>query len=195
MKKLIFAIATIGCLLGCTNKDKENAAIQKARQAAIDSVKYAGQRQRRIDSLEALTRESPQVITESPAMVSLSESPGKPQTHKVRGANPAPVVKTSQTINNTLTAPADNSVANATVAPATGGTVATAPEKKKGLNNAAKGAIIGLGTGAAAGAVIGKDNRVKGAVIGGVVGAVGGAVLDKRKQKKEAEQDSLKKIR
>ena len=48
---------------------------------------------------------------------------------------------------------------------------AKAPEKPKGLSQAAKGAIIGGVVGAGAGAVIDKKKRVRGAVIGGAAGA------------------------
>ncbi len=58
-------------------------------------------------------------------------------------------------------------------------------EKKKGWSAKAKGAVIGAGTGAAAGAIINKRNRAAGAVIGGVLGAGAGtgvgAVIDKKK--------------
>jgi outer membrane lipoprotein SlyB len=63
-------------------------------------------------------------------------------------------------------------------------------KKKKGINNTAKGALIGAGAGAVGGAIINKKNPGKGAVIGGVVGAGAGAVtgviLDKNKKKKDS---------
>ncbi len=62
-----------------------------------------------------------------------------------------------------------------------------APAKKKGWSSTAKGAVIGAGTGAVAGAIISKD-KGKGAIIGGLIGAgVGagaGAIIDKNKRKK-----------
>lgn len=202
MKKLILTLATVSCLVSCNNKDKHDALVQRARQAAIDSVEYANKQQRRIDSLEALTRTAPAstlIGLDHPAMVPLSEAPKRSTKKHTPVRSTSPSGTTPQTTSNqpqTQTSGAGN----ATVAPSTNGTAATpAPEKKKGLNNSAKGAIIGLGTGAAAGAIIGKENRGKGAIIGGVVGAiggaVGGAVLDKRKSKKAAEAakaDSLR---
>lgn len=63
------------------------------------------------------------------------------------------------------------------------------PAAKKGWSNTAKGAVIGAGTGAVAGAIISKD-KGKGAIIGGLIGAgVGagtGAIIDKNKKKKAA---------
>ncbi|MCP2044001.1 hypothetical protein [Pontibacter sp. HSC-36F09] len=68
---------------------------------------------------------------------------------------------------------------------------AEAQEKRTGWSPQAKGAVIGAGTGAAAGAIIHKRNRVVGGVVGGVAGgAVGygvGKVID-NKQKREAEE-------
>lgn len=55
---------------------------------------------------------------------------------------------------------------------------------KKGWSKAAKGAVIGGATGAAAGAVINKKNRAMGAVIGGVLGAGGGYVIGRDMDKK-----------
>ncbi|UOG75673.1 YMGG-like glycine zipper-containing protein [Hymenobacter tibetensis] len=72
-----------------------------------------------------------------------------------------------------------------------GGTLA-APEAaaqtatRKGWSKKAKGAAIGGGTGAVAGAVIaGKGDRGTGAVVGGAAGAVGGALIGRKKDKKK----------
>jgi Glycine zipper len=62
-------------------------------------------------------------------------------------------------------------------------------EKKEGWSKAAKGAVIGGVTGAAAGAVINKKNRVVGAVIGGVVGAAGGYGIGRTMDKKDGRID------
>ncbi|HSI89818.1 MAG TPA: glycine zipper 2TM domain-containing protein [Adhaeribacter sp.] len=64
-------------------------------------------------------------------------------------------------------------------------------EKKK-MSPVTKGAIIGAGTGAAAGAVIHKKNRVAGgivgAAVGGAVGAGVGKVVDNKQKQKAAEE-------
>lgn len=57
-------------------------------------------------------------------------------------------------------------------------------QQKKGWSKAAKGAVIGGGAGAIAGAVISKK-RVKGAVIGGVIGAGAGYIIGRSKDKKD----------
>ncbi|MBC8085341.1 MAG: glycine zipper 2TM domain-containing protein [Hymenobacter sp.] len=64
--------------------------------------------------------------------------------------------------------------------------VAAQTEPKKGWSNKGKGAAIGGGSGAVAGAVIaGKGDRATGAVVGGVAGAVGGALVGRKKDKKK----------
>lgn len=69
----------------------------------------------------------------------------------------------------------------------TNNTSANAPAtvQKKGWSKAAKGAVIGGVTGAAAGAVINKKNRAAGAVIGGAVGAGVGYGIGRAKDKKD----------
>jgi hypothetical protein len=64
-------------------------------------------------------------------------------------------------------------------------TPAPAETKKKGWSKAAKGAVIGGVTGAAAGAIINKKNRAAGAVIGGAVGAGVGYGIGRAKDKKD----------
>jgi YMGG-like Gly-zipper len=60
--------------------------------------------------------------------------------------------------------------------------------KKKGWSGTAKGAVIGAGTGAVAGAVIDKkhgEGAVVGGLIGAGVGAATGAVIDSKHKKKK----------
>lgn len=60
----------------------------------------------------------------------------------------------------------------------------TAPQRQ-GISKAAKGAMIGAGTGAVAGAIINKKNRGAGAVIGGVVGGAAGYGIGRSQDKKD----------
>jgi phage tail tape-measure protein len=59
-----------------------------------------------------------------------------------------------------------------------------AQQEKKGWSAKAKGAVIGAGAGAVAGAIIHKRQRGVGAVVGGVLGAGAGtgigAIIDKK---------------
>jgi hypothetical protein len=60
----------------------------------------------------------------------------------------------------------------------------TVTARKKGWSKAAKGAVIGGGSGAVLGAIVSK-NKVKGAIIGGVLGAGGGYAIGRGKDKKD----------
>jgi len=102
----------------------------------------------------------------------------KEQTEKTIVYRDKPAAKTdyipaTSTENTTI---ADN--ANTTEA-------APVTEKKKGWSKAAKGAVIGGVTGAAAGAIITKKNRAAGAVIGGAVGAGVGYGIGRAKDRKD----------
>lgn len=57
--------------------------------------------------------------------------------------------------------------------------------RKKGWSKAAKGAVIGGGSGAVIGAVVNKKNRAAGAVIGGAVGAGAGYGVGRSLDKKD----------
>lgn len=80
------------------------------------------------------------------------------------------------------TASSNNKVSNSNTT-STRNNSQTASTQKKGVSKAAKGAIIGGVSGAAAGAVIGKNG--KGAIIGGVIGAAGGYIIGRNKDKKD----------
>ncbi len=83
------------------------------------------------------------------------------------------------------TAPADGNTSTETASTST--PAAAAETKKKGISDAAKGAVIGGVGGAVAGAVIGKGG--KGAIIGGVIGAAGGYIIGRGKDKKSGRVD------
>lgn len=59
-----------------------------------------------------------------------------------------------------------------------------AEPQKKGWSKAAKGAVIGAGSGAVVGAAVSKK-KGKGAIIGGVVGAGAGYIIGRNKDKKD----------
>ena len=95
----------------------------------------------------------------------------------------APTPRRTSTAPVRRTSSRSSSVSSGTSSSSSSGTVATAPAKKEGWSKAAKGAVIGGVTGAAAGAVIGKN--AKGAIIGGVIGAGGGYIIGRSKDKKD----------
>jgi len=64
----------------------------------------------------------------------------------------------------------------------------TATTKKKKFSSAAKGAVIGAGSGAVLGAIVSKKNRGLGAVIGAAVGGGAGYGIGKHKDNKKAKE-------
>lgn len=194
MKYSHLFLATALAVCSCNNKENTERQIEEARQQTLDSVREANKRQWVMDSLTAVSSSSPDaLVIESPTLETIPRIKSNPKKPPVK-TQPAVPANTGVSTNTPV---ADAPVATGPGTAVNTGTMTEEEKKKKGLNNAAKGAIIGLGTGAAAGAVLNKDNRGKGAVIGGVVGAVGGAVggavLDKRKAKKEAQKDTTDK--
>jgi hypothetical protein len=62
---------------------------------------------------------------------------------------------------------------------------ATQPaQEKKGWSKAAKGAVIGAGTGAVVGAIV-SDKKAKGAIIGAAAGAGAGYIIGRSKDRKD----------
>lgn len=132
----------------------------------------------------------------------------KPKDAETAPARPAAVTKEKHVVHHTSThtsstaSGAGNAGAggttttdsgNKTVSTGTSGTgtsgtetstTTTTTTQKKGWSKAATGAVIGAGTGAAAGAIISKK-KGKGAIIGGIIGGAGGYILGRSKDKKD----------
>ena len=130
MKKiLIFAV--LASLASCKDQAAE---MEVAKQSTIDSIQIVQEKQRVIDSMQAIT------VTK--------------------------VEKEVIYVNNNTAQPV--------------------VQKRKGMSNTAKGALIGAGVGAATGAVVSKKKGT-GAIIGGLsgaaVGAGTGAIIDGKKNK------------
>lgn len=64
--------------------------------------------------------------------------------------------------------------------------------KDKGWSHAAKGTVVGAGTGAITGAILNKDHRGTGAIIGAVIGAGTGYIIGRSTDKKTGRVDRAK---
>ena len=62
----------------------------------------------------------------------------------------------------------------------------------KGLSHAAKGTMVGAGTGAITGAILNKEHRGTGAIIGTVIGAGAGYIIGRQTDKKTGRVDRAK---
>ncbi|MCW3114650.1 MAG: outer membrane protein [Segetibacter sp.] len=186
MKKTITAFAIAAIFTACTSKP--NPATDAASLMSADTISM---------NQNSLTEK-----TEDFNMNGVSDTIVSSDGSRYVKVDPnATVTKTVTTTRTTAAAPARKTTRTKTTSSkgSTGtsagtsgtgtesrtGTGTTTPTvaKKKGWSNSAKGAVIGAGTGAAAGAIIGK-NKVKGAIIGGVLGAGGGFVIGKAIDKK-----------
>ena len=194
MMKRIFLCCALAISIGACNNNKaeKESELELDNAAAIDYEERA----RLQDSMTVI---SDATVVPSPTLIPEEPAPAK----KPRANKPAPKKQdndNSGTAGTGSPAPQPDPAPSPTPVVAdddgektagTGdGAEGTEEKKKKGINNTAKGAIIGAGAGAVGGAIINKKNPGKGAIIGGVIGAGAGAatgiLLDKNKKKKEA---------
>lgn len=174
MKTILSAVLFSGLLAfsACGNSEmREKEAALAAQQRTIDSMNSAMAQQRVVDSMNAVLAMRDQARTDSLA----AAEEAKKEAAVAARANSSSRSRT-RSYSGTR-----QSVASAPVA--VSNDVQEAP-RKKGWSAKAKGAVIGAGTGAAAGAIINGRNRAAGAVIGGVLGAAAGtgtgAIIDKK---------------
>jgi hypothetical protein len=169
----IAAFAGLMSLAACnTSAIREKEAALNAQQRRIDSMTLAMTRAHVVDSMnEALAQMQYNVQT----------MPTVQKTERVvvyQQSAPRRARRSSSSSYSGYTQPASYQE------PAYQQPVAYQQPRKKGWSAKAKGAVIGAGTGAIAGAVINGRNRGVGAVIGGVLGAGAGtgigAIIDRR---------------
>ncbi len=187
MKKFILPILSVLVLTACSSK--KQADLENTKQIVLTAPAVANADTMVNTEVVAESKpEAKQIINNYYAAPKQTNLPKKKvQQPAVVNNTPAPVQP--EIIAPVVTAPATNT-GNEVV---TNGTVTT-PEaapaevnKKKGISDAGKGAIIGGVGGAVAGAVIGKNG--KGAAIGAVIGAAGGYILGRKNDKKSGRID------
>jgi len=195
MKKIVFVFAIIAVFIGCQSNPKigtdtattstksdtatlnHNAFTDNAREIQLNGVNDT------IVSSDGNTYVKLKPKEAEPAAVKVAEINNKPKAqHSSSQARRASSVGsgagTSKSENST--------VSNGTTGSGRIDTAATPTPvtKKKGWSKAAKGAVIGAGSGAAAGAILTKK-KGKGAIIGGIIGATGGYIIGRGKDKKD----------
>lgn len=177
MKPTISAIVLAGLfsMTACnrTAVNQKDAAIQ-AQQHTIDSMNAELAKKKVIDSMNEVARIQyvipQQAAPAAPATASAATSSRSTSSHR--------------TVRHTKHSSSQSNAGSDVVASSAPASQQS-ETRKRGWSAKAKGAIIGAGAGAAAGAIINKRNRAAGAVIGGVLGAGAGtgagAVIDKKK--------------
>ena len=193
MKKFLTIFSVAAVMTACTSNQKSETdaaatlpAVTQPAALNIDTTGLAQFKEWKQQELVVVQDTKPEVQYKAP--VKKARKVYHAPVYKETASVPAPVATTTST-PGTTTAPAsegtvgNGSAGNGTMSSESTNTAET-PEKK-GWSKAAKGAVIGGATGAAAGAVINKRNRVVGAVIGGVIGAGGGFVIGRKMDKKD----------
>jgi hypothetical protein len=187
MKKTLTALAIVAIFAACKGKPvTETVTTDSIMQADSMAMDHNSFTDRPVDvnmnglSDTLISNDGTQYVKVDP-----NAPPAKTITTKP-ARNSSSATKRTSTPKATASAGSAGTGVSSTGA----GTETSTPEvvKKKGWSNSAKGAVIGAGTGAVAGAIIGK-NKVKGAVVGGLIGAGGGfvvgKVLDKKAENKQ----------
>lgn len=168
MKKFILPICFALSLAACSDKKDETQEL--TRQIVLTDTANLTANSINTD----VAAEAPVAIAAPrPTVVYVDRYVKPAPTPRVKAATPKPTPVQEQPVDV------------GTSAPATPDVLATVPEpvvnKKKGISDAGKGAVIGAVGGAVAGAVIGRNG--KGAAIGAVIGAAGGYVIGRKKDK------------
>lgn len=159
MKKIIYIFILSSGFIACNNK-KADLTSNREMVVLTDSTNNSSY----LTDTGAVS--NPEAFTGEAALVSGKATvPAKQSLNSTRNSGTA---STGSSNNNN--------------SGSTGNTGTTTAPQKKGISQAAKGAIIGGVGGAAAGAIIGKN--AKGAIIGGAVGAAGGYVIGRSQDRK-----------
>lgn len=158
MKKILAIGIVAASLAACGQK---RAAELDAREAQVEQ--------------QEKTQDSLRIVEDTRDQMAADQAATQAQKAVVHSAH-------SGSAHTATSSSATSSTTTASSTPA----ATTEAEKKKGLSNKAKGAIIGAGVGAVTGAVIDKNHRGIGALIGAGVGAGAGlgagAIIDNKKK-------------
>lgn len=163
-------------LASCKNNGQNKAVLNPSDTAGLAAFNA----QKTADSLAALSSEQPSQAANSEQR---SSSQAFTSANDQGNDESSGAVKSVNDDNGKYV---DDNSAGA-VAGDDGGTEATTAKKKK-FSNAAKGALIGAGSGAVIGAIVDKKNRGLGAVIGAAVGGGAGYGIGKHKDNKKAKE-------
>lgn len=181
MKKVLILAAFAGVLASCHSGDTQSTA---AKQRTIDSLKSEMAKKEIIDSVtRAVTLAQPVAVAQPEVPVVQAAD---------RNEYKRPVKTRRHTTRNSggYTQSQSNQYSGYAASPtsATSTTTTATTKERKGWSAKAKGAVIGAGAGAVAGALIDRK-KGRGAIIGGLLGAGSGlgagAIIDKRQQQQQ----------
>ena len=172
-------ISAVLLFSSCKNKGQNQAALNPTDTAGLAAFNA----QKTADSLAALKSDGPSNAAANEQQRGSSQSFAGNNGQETDNGQEAGAVKSinddnGQYVNNNSGGASSDQEANS-------GTTTT---KKKKFSNAAKGALIGAGSGAAVGAIVDKKNRGLGAVIGAAIGGGAGYGIGKHKDNKKAKE-------
>lgn len=194
MKQVLLTLAIVSALISCNNS-KEPAL--QTDLAVINPAPvtndYSTDKPANDDISDGGRNKTVVYVTErKPVKIVYRDAPAKASNPMPANLPTAPAIPPV----NTQTGVADSTQSSAPIQPGKddnasinkADTALTQPAvKKKGWNNATKGAVLGGVVGAAGGAIISKKKGA-GAIIGGVVGAAGGYIFGRARDKKAASE-------
>lgn len=188
MKKILLSLAVVTGLAACTSKQQETT--QRDIQLLTDSAVYTNNNVYS-DTVVAFQPELPPVQQPSAPKPEPKRKAPKKQIHTPAVVHtPAPIIpEHAPAPEPSVATPPIVSSGNQGSSGHEGQTAST-PEvqKKKGWDNATKGAVIGGAAGAAGGAIIVSKKKGVGAAVGAVVGAASGYIIGKDMDKKQKQK-------
>lgn len=194
MKQVLLSIAVIATMISCSNKPgaelKTEVAVVNPQPVTNDYT--TDKRSNGEYQTTAAGKQASYKPERRPVKIIYRDAPVKKANTTpvyLPPVTPAPPANPGTTGNNstptTTPAPSDNNTSTSGNSTTTdqAGTATQPVVKKKGWNNATKGAVIGGVVGAAGGAILSKK-KAQGAIIGGVIGAAGGYIFGHARDKK-----------
>ena len=181
MKKSIFGLfVTVALFTACNSKQDSGTAAVPMQNPFYNPL-YENNSE--FSFAQRIMMESPQYIAWRKQKIEddrIFNEQLEAKAEKLETPNPVEKkAKSTATAKNTVSNTTNNTTNNTTT------TTAEQPAtKRKGWSNAAKGTVIGAGSGAVVGVIVSKD-KVIGGVIGGLLGAGVGYVIGNEKDKKK----------
>jgi|GEM_PF-2444360 len=175
-------VITAGIFTSCTNKQDATSSTVPIQNPFYNPMYEDGNR---FSFAQRIMMDSPEYIAWRTEKIEADKAFVEELNAKEEARNPKPETKdnTEKEGNNNT----NNTASNKTEKANTTTTAEQPAKKRKGWSNAAKGTVIGAGTGAVVGVVVSK-NKVKGGIVGALLGAGAGYVIGNEKDKKKNNQ-------
>ena len=173
MKKTLITLGVSAALFAaCSRKEETTSTVPVQNPFNNSGALYADGRD--AGFVDRIVQETPEYIAWRKAKIQADRK----LIEETEAMEKAETIRQNKAAKNT-----SNSTASNKSEETTNSTEAQPVKKRKGWSNAAKGTVIGAGSGAVVGVVVSK-NKGKGALVGGVIGAGLGYIIGNEKDKK-----------